>query len=47
MVLNIGWLRSGELDRVEADIRAVVDGYALRWKIEEFHRTWKRGRCRV
>ncbi|HWN35403.1 MAG TPA: deoxyribose-phosphate aldolase [Pseudonocardia sp.] len=24
MVLNIGWLRSGELDAVEADIRAVV-----------------------
>jgi hypothetical protein len=33
--------------RTRADIRAVVDGYALRWKIEEFHRTWKRGRCRV
>jgi len=25
MVLNIGWLRSGELDAVEADIRAVVE----------------------
>lgn len=25
MVLNIGWLRSGELDRVTEDIRAVVD----------------------
>jgi deoxyribose-phosphate aldolase len=25
MVLNIGWLRSGELARVEEDIRAVVD----------------------
>jgi hypothetical protein len=33
--------------RTRADLRAVVDGYALRWKIEEFHRTWKRGRCRV
>lgn len=33
--------------RTRADIRAVVDSYALRWKIEEFHRTWKRGRCRV
>lgn len=30
-----------------SDIQAVVDAYALRWKIEEFHRTWKRGRCRV
>jgi deoxyribose-phosphate aldolase len=25
MVLNIGWLRSGEFERVEDDIRAVVD----------------------
>jgi deoxyribose-phosphate aldolase len=25
MVVNIGWLRSGNLDAVEADIRAVVD----------------------
>jgi deoxyribose-phosphate aldolase len=25
MVLNIGWLRSGELDRVTADVRSVVD----------------------
>jgi deoxyribose-phosphate aldolase len=25
MVVNIGWLRSGSLDAVEADIRAVVD----------------------
>jgi deoxyribose-phosphate aldolase len=25
MVINIGWLRSGEDERVEADIRAVVD----------------------
>jgi hypothetical protein len=33
--------------RTRSDIRAVVDGYSLRWKIEEFHRTWKRGRCRV
>jgi len=25
MVLNIGWLRSGDYDRVEEDIRAIVD----------------------
>ena len=25
MVINIGWLRSGEDRRVEADIRAVAD----------------------
>lgn len=33
--------------RTRADIRAIVDGYAYRWRIEEFHRTWKRGLCRV
>jgi len=27
--------------------REVIAGYASRWKIEEFHRTWKRGLCRV
>lgn len=27
--------------------RAVVHGYTLRWRVEEFHRTWKRGLCRV
>ena len=25
----------------------IVFGYAQRWKIEEFHRTWKSGACRV
>lgn len=25
----------------------VVDSYALRWRIEEFHRTWKTGACNV
>ena len=39
MVLNIGWLRGGELDRVEADIRAVVEvsGDALVKVIFENH----------
>lgn len=27
--------------------RAVVSGYALRWRVEDFHRTWKRGLCCV
>jgi hypothetical protein len=27
--------------------QAVVHGYVLRWRIEEFHRAWKRGLCRV
>jgi hypothetical protein len=29
------------------DVLAVVDAYALRWRVEDFHRTWKRGLCRV
>jgi hypothetical protein len=27
--------------------RAAVHGYSLRWRVEEFHRAWKRGLCRV
>lgn len=30
-----------------AEARAVVHGYTLRWRVEEFHRAWKRGLCRV
>ncbi|MFI5298448.1 MAG: IS4 family transposase [Polyangiales bacterium] len=30
-----------------ADAIAVVHGYALRWRIEELHRVWKRGGCDV
>ncbi len=26
-----------------ADAQRVIDGYKTRWRIEEFHRTWKRG----
>lgn len=39
MVLNIGWLRSGQLDEVESDIRAVVEvsGDALVKVIFENH----------
>lgn len=29
------------------DLLDVVFGYSLRWRIEELHRTWKRGACRV
>lgn len=29
------------------DALAVIDGYAARWRIEEFHRAWKRGICNV
>lgn len=27
--------------------RTVIKGYAMRWRIEDFHRTWKRGLCQV
>lgn len=27
--------------------RAVVAGYSMRWRIEDFHRAWKRGLCNV
>lgn len=27
--------------------RGVVHGYTLRWRVEDFHRAWKRGICRV
>lgn len=30
-----------------AELRRVVAGYAQRWRIEEFHRTWKSGACNV
>jgi hypothetical protein len=30
-----------------ADARHIVDSYCGRWRIEEFHRTWKRGECNV
>ncbi|MBA3844816.1 MAG: IS4 family transposase [Actinobacteria bacterium] len=29
------------------DARAVIHAYTRRWRIEEFHRTWKRGLCNV
>jgi hypothetical protein len=29
------------------DVRLVVFGYTQRWRIEDFHRTWKGGCCRV
>ena len=31
----------------DADVAIVLRGYAQRWKIEELHRTWKSGACRV
>lgn len=28
-----------------ADVERVVDSYVARWRVEEFHRTWKAGGC--
>jgi hypothetical protein len=33
--------------KTRRDVLAVVDAYALRWRVEEFHRAWKTGLCRV
>lgn len=30
-----------------ADAKAAIERYTRRWRIEDFHRTWKRGHCRV
>ncbi len=29
------------------DARQVVNGYTYRWRVEEFHRTWKTGACNI
>jgi hypothetical protein len=39
-------LTNAPVDTVGA-AQAVVGGYAMRWRIEEFHRTWKTGSCEV
>lgn len=31
----------------DEEIEAILTGYAQRWKIEELHRVWKSGACRV
>ncbi|APR78532.1 Hypothetical protein A7982_03882 [Minicystis rosea] len=31
----------------DADVERVLFGYAQRWRIEDLHRTWKSGACRV
>jgi len=39
-------LTNAPIDSLRA-ARDVVAGYAMRWRIEEFHRTWKSGACDV
>jgi hypothetical protein len=33
--------------KTKNQILAVIDSYALRWRVEDFHRAWKRGHCNV
>ncbi|HEY6123392.1 MAG TPA: transposase [Steroidobacteraceae bacterium] len=39
--------RTRRLIETHEDVHEVVSGYTQRWKIEELHRTWKSGACRV
>jgi hypothetical protein len=39
-------LTNAPIDSIDA-ARAVAVGYSTRWRIEEFHRTWKTGGCNV
>lgn len=39
-------LTSEAIDTAD-DIADVLDGYCFRWRIEDFHRTWKSGACNV
>ena len=44
----IDWLLLTTLPaRSEDEARAIVTGYTYRWRIEEFHRAWKSGRCNI
>lgn len=45
---RISWLLlTSHPINTRADVDAVVRGYTFRWRIEDFHRCWKRGRCNV
>lgn len=44
----LDWVLLTNLDATSFDAAAkVIDGYRKRWRIEEFHRTWKQGDCNV
>jgi hypothetical protein len=45
---KIEWvLFTNTATKTASDAIAVVQRYAWRWRIEDFHRTWKSGLCRV
>jgi hypothetical protein len=44
----IHWrLLTNQSVNTDDDVECVLRGYTQRWKIEELHRTWKSGACRV
>jgi hypothetical protein len=45
---GVDWLLLTNVPVVSSEhARAVIDSYRARWRIEEFHRTWKQGECNV
>ena len=44
----LDWLLFTNAPVTNADqAKDIVDSYRVRWRIEEFHRTWKQGECNV
>ena len=41
------WHLDGHAVRTFDEACEVVRGYTMRWRIEDFHKTWKSGACRV
>lgn len=41
------WLLTTSPVKSFEDAKLVVDGYTYRWRIEEYHRTWKTGACNL
>ena len=39
-------LTNGEVGTLESAL-SIVAGYCYRWRVEDFHRSWKRGHCDV
>lgn len=45
---GLDWLLLTNMPVISVEhARAVLDSYRARWRIEEFHRTWKQGECNV
>ncbi|MBX3187648.1 MAG: IS4 family transposase [Labilithrix sp.] len=45
---GLDWLLYTNVPVISAEhAHAIVESYQVRWRIEEFHRTWKQGECNV